>query len=88
MFQQRTRKFILQGRKTCLALQGIIDHRNIFLDYDVSCPGSVHDAKVYRHLHLEIVSAYPLSSFLIKPYNKPNDGQKMFNQIFLLTTHS
>jgi len=27
-------------------------------------------------------SAYPLSPFLIKPYNKPNNEQKNFNQIF------
>ena len=76
--------------------QGIVDHRGIFLDYDVGWPGSVHDAKVYKHSHFYLNrsslikendflignSAYPLSPFLIKPYNKPNNEQKRFNQIF------
>jgi hypothetical protein len=88
--------YFTRKKRYALHCQGIVDHRGIFLDYDVGWPGSVHDAKVYRHSHFysnrsSLIkgndfligdSAYPLSPFLIKPYNKPNSEQKIFNQIF------
>ena len=69
-----------------------------FIDYEIGWPGSVHDAKVYRNSffyqnvstliegwdYLLGDSAYPLSSFLIKPFSNPeNNLQTQFN-----VTHS
>ncbi|GES78453.1 putative nuclease HARBI1 [Rhizophagus clarus] len=77
---------------------GIVDHNGIFIDYEIGWPGSVHDAKVYQNSYfyqnyrtlikgwdyLLGDSAYPLSSFLIKPFNNPvTDLQTHFN-----VTHS
>ncbi|GBC00351.1 hypothetical protein RclHR1_03820016 [Rhizophagus clarus] len=73
-----------------------VDHRGIFISYDVGWPGSVHDAKVYRNSHFYLNrtslikgndfligdSAYPSSPFLIKPFSKPNENQTEFNRIF------
>src|SRR6266536_1315587 len=91
-------KYLYFTRKKRYALhcQGIVDHRGIFISYDVGWPGSVHDAKVYRNSHFYLNrsslikvndflirdSAYPLSPFLIKPFNKPNETQVVFNRIF------
>jgi len=91
-------KYLYFTRKKRYALhcQGIVDHRGIFINYDVGWPGSVHDAKVYRNSHFysnrsSLIkgndfligdSAYPLSPFLIKPFSKPNEDQVMFNRIF------
>ncbi|GBC07917.1 hypothetical protein RclHR1_07790009 [Rhizophagus clarus] len=76
----------------------IVDHNGIFIDYEIGWPGSVHDAKVYQNSYfyqnyrtlikgwdyLLGDSAYPLSSFLIKPFNNPvTDLQTHFN-----VTHS
>ena len=91
-------KYLYFTRKKRYALhcQGIVDHRGIFISYDVGWPGSVHDAKVYRNSHFYLNrsslikgndfligdSAYPLSPFLIKPFSKPNEDQTEFNRIF------
>jgi hypothetical protein len=91
-------KYLYFTRKKRYALhcQGIVDHRGIFIGYDVGWPGSVHDAKVYRNSHFYLNrsslikgndfligdSAYPLSPFLIKPFSKPNENQIEFNRIF------
>ena len=88
--------YFTRKKRYALHWQGIVDFRGIFTGYDIGWPGSVHDAKVYRHSSfysnrsflirendfLIGDSAYPLSPFLIKPYNKPNNEQKIFNQIF------
>jgi len=88
--------YFTRKKRYALHCQGIVDFRGIFISYDVGWPGSVHDAKVYRHSSFYLNksswikendfligdSAYPLSPFLIKPYNKPNNEQKRFNQIF------
>lgn len=88
--------YFTRKKRYALHCQGIVDFRGIFTSYDVGWPGSVHDAKVYRHssfyLNKSLLikendfligdSAYPLSPFLIKPYSKPNNEQKAFNQIF------
>jgi len=88
--------YFTRKKRYALHCQDIVDHRGIFLDYDVGWPGSVHDAKVYKYSHFYLNrsslikendfligdSAYPLSPFLIKPYNKPNNEQKRFNKIF------
>jgi len=85
-------------KKYSIQCQGIVDHRGIFIDYEIGWPGSVHDAKVYRNSffyqnvstliegwdYLLGDSAYPLSSFLIKPFSNPeNNLQTQFN-----VTHS
>ena len=91
-------KYLYFTRKKRYALhcQGIVDHRGIFISYDVGWPGSVHDAKVYRNSYFYLNrsslikgddfligdSAYPLSPFLIKPFSKPNEDQTKFNRIF------
>jgi hypothetical protein len=88
--------YFTRKKRYALQCQGIVDHRGIFINYDVGWPGSVHDAKVYRNSYFysnrsSLIkendfligdSAYPLSPFLIKPYNKPNNEQKRFNKIF------
>jgi hypothetical protein len=81
-------------KKYSIQYQGIVDYRGIFIDYEIGWPGSVHDAKVYRNSffyqnvstliegwdYLLGDSAYPLSSFLIKPFSNPeNNLQTQFN---------
>lgn len=83
-------------KKYSIQCQGIVDHRGIFIDYEIGWPGSVHDAKVYRNSffyqnvstlikgwdYLLGDSAYPLSNFLIKPFNNSeNNLQTQFNII-------
>ena len=79
--------YFTRKKRYALHCQDIVDYRGIFTSYDVGWPGSVHDAKVYRHSYfyknkssliqendfLISDSAYPLSPFLIKPYNKSNN---------------
>lgn len=86
-------------KKYSIQLQGIVDHRGIFIDYEIGWPGSVHDAKVYKNSYFyqnvsKIIkgeeyllgdSAYPLSTFLIKPYvNSQIPSQIQFNIIHSL----
>ena len=81
-------------KKYSIQCQAIVDYCGIFIDYEIGWPGSVHDAKVYRNSffyqnvstliegwdYLLGDSAYPLSSFLIKPFNNPeNNLQTQFN---------
>src|SRR6266498_2002948 len=81
-------------KKYSIQYQGIVNHRGVFIDYEIGWPGSVHDAKVYRNSffyqnvstliegwdYLLGDSAYPLSSFLIKPFNNSeNNLQTQFN---------
>ncbi|GES76341.1 putative nuclease HARBI1 [Rhizophagus clarus] len=80
--------YFTRKKRYALHWQGIVDFRGIFISYDVGWPGSVHDARVYRHSSfysnrsflikendfLIGDSAYPLSPFLIKPNNKPNNA--------------
>jgi hypothetical protein len=81
-------------KKYSIQCQGIVNHHGVFIDYEIGWPGSVHDAKVYRNSYfyqnvstliegwdyLLGDSAYPLSSFLIKPFNNPeNTLQTQFN---------
>ena len=80
-------------KKYSIQCQGIVNHRGIFIDYEIGWPGSVHDAKVYRNSFFyqnvstliegwDYVlgdSAYPLSSFLIKPFNNAENNQIQFN---------
>ncbi|PKK81037.1 hypothetical protein RhiirC2_841243 [Rhizophagus irregularis] len=37
--------YFTRKKRYALHCQGIVDHRGIFLDYNVGWPGSVHDAK-------------------------------------------
>ena len=69
-------------KRYSIQLQGIVDHKGMFIDYEIGWPGSVHDAKVYKNSYFyqnvsKIIkgdefllgdSAYPLSTFLIKPF--------------------
>src|SRR6266498_4023321 len=81
-------------KKYSIQCQGIVNHRGVFIDYEIGWPGSVHDAKVYRNSffyqnvstliegwdYLLGDSAYPLSNFLIKPFNNSeNNLQTQFN---------
>ena len=81
-------------KKHSIQCQAIVDYHGIFTDYEIGWPGSVHDAKVYRNSffyrnvstfiegwdYLLGDSAYPLSSFLIKPFINPeNNLQTQFN---------
>lgn len=56
-------KFFYFTRKKRYALhcQGIVDHRGIFISYDMGWPGSVHSAKVHRNSYF-----YSNKSTLIK----------------------
>ncbi|CAI2190598.1 14330_t:CDS:1, partial [Funneliformis geosporum] len=82
-----------------IQLQGIVDHKGIFIDYEIGWPSSVHDARVYKNSHFylnasEIIkdnefllgdSAYPISTFLIKPFtNSQVPSQIQFNLIHSL----
>jgi len=86
-------------KKYSIQLQGIVDYRGIFIDYEIGWPGSVHDAKVYKNSYFyknvsKIIkedefllgdSAYPLSTFLIKPFTNPQiTSQIQFNVIHSL----
>lgn len=85
-------------KKYSIQCQGIVDHRGIFIDYEIGWPGSVHDAKVYWNSffyqnvstlikgwdYLLGDSAYPLSNFLIKPFNNSENLQSQFNIIHSL----
>ncbi|CAB5201949.1 unnamed protein product [Rhizophagus irregularis] len=90
-------------KKYSIQCQAIVNHCGIFTDYEIGWPGSVHDAKVYRNSffyqnvstliegwdYLLGDSAYPLSSFLIKPFNNPeNHLQIQFNVIHFFTSCS
>lgn len=81
-------------KRYSIQCQAIVDHRGVFTDYEIGWPGSVHDAKVYRNSffyqnvstliegwdYLLGDSAYPISSFLIKPFsNSENHLQTQFN---------
>src|ERR1043165_8265974 len=81
-------------KKYSIQCQAIVDHCGVFIDYKIGWSGSVHDAKVYRNSffyqnvstlingwdYLLGDSAYPLSTFLIKPFNNPeNNLQTQFN---------
>ncbi|GBB98126.1 hypothetical protein RclHR1_31420001 [Rhizophagus clarus] len=81
-------------KKYSIQCQGIVDHRGVFINYEIGWPGSVHDAKVYRNSffyqnvstlikgwdYLLGDSAYPLSTFHIKPFNNPvNNLETQFN---------
>lgn len=88
--------YFTRKKKYALHCQGIVDHRGIFISYDIGWPDSVYDAKVYRNSYFYANrstlikgndfligdSAYPLSPFLIKPFSKPNENQAEFNRIF------
>ena len=86
-------------KRYSIQLQGIVDHRGMFIDYEIGWPGSVHDAKVYKNSYFyqnvsRIIkgdefllgdSAYPLSTFLIKPFvNSQDPSQIQFNLIHSL----
>ncbi|CAB4445279.1 unnamed protein product [Rhizophagus irregularis] len=81
-------------KKYSIQCQGIVNYHGVIIDYEIGWPGSVHDAKVYQNSffyqnvstliegwdYLLGDSAYPLSSFLIKPFNNPeNILQSQFN---------
>ncbi|CAI2184044.1 4249_t:CDS:2 [Funneliformis geosporum] len=38
-------------KRYSIQLQGIVDHKGIFIDYEIGWPSSVHDAKVYKNSH-------------------------------------
>lgn len=86
-------------KRYSIQLQGIVDYRGVFIDYEIGWPGSVHDAKVYKNSYFyqnvsKIIegeefllgdSAYPLSTFLIKPFINPQiPSQIQFNIIHSL----
>ena len=86
-------------KRYSIQLQGIIDYRDMFINYEIGWPGSVHDAKVYKNSYFyqnvsKIIkeeeyllgdSAYPLSTFLIKPFvNSQIPSQIRFNVIHSL----
>ena len=86
-------------KRYSIQLQGIVDYRGVFIDYKIGWPGSVHDAKVYKNSYFyqnvsNIIkgdefllgdSAYPISTFLIKPFvNSQVPSQIQFNIIHSL----
>ncbi|CAB5364010.1 unnamed protein product [Rhizophagus irregularis] len=86
-------------KRYSIQLHGIVDYRGMFIDYEIGWPGSVHDAKVYKNSYFyrnvsKIIkgeeyllgdSAYPISTFLIKPFvNSQNPLQIRFNVIHSL----
>ncbi|GBC48126.2 putative nuclease HARBI1 [Rhizophagus irregularis DAOM 181602=DAOM 197198] len=86
-------------KRYSIQLQGIVDYRGMFIDYEIGWPGSVHDAKIYKNSYFyrnisKIIkgeeyllgdSAYPISTFLIKPFvNSQNPSQIRFNVIHSL----
>ena len=77
-----------------IQLQGIVDYRGIFINYEIGWPGFVYNAKVYKNSYFyqnvfKIIkgdefllgdSAYPISPFLITPFRlSSNRQQKNFN---------
>ena len=75
-----------------IQLQGIVDYRGIFINYEIGWPGFVHNAKIYKNSYFyqnvsKIIkedefllgnSMYPISTFLIKPFTN--------SQIFSFTS--
>ncbi|CAG8801095.1 13468_t:CDS:2, partial [Gigaspora margarita] len=71
-------------------LQGIVDHKGLFINYDIGWPASVHDAKVFQNSNIynqstnffkgeEYLlgdSAYPLLPFIMTPFKVPNGSQQ------------
>jgi ribosomal protein S12 len=65
-----------------IALQGLVDHRGMFIDICAGFPGSVHDMRVLRHSHLWRSGQYPpLGHFIL------GDGgyQSRLNPICIVT---
>ncbi|GET52907.1 putative nuclease HARBI1 [Rhizophagus irregularis DAOM 181602=DAOM 197198] len=86
-------------KKYSIQLQGIVDYRGMFIDYEIGWPGLIHDTKVYKNSYFyrnvsKIIkeeeyllgnSAYPIFIFLIKPFvNSQNPSQIQFNVIHSL----
>ncbi|CAG8677124.1 12828_t:CDS:1, partial [Dentiscutata heterogama] len=82
--------YITRKRRYAIHLQAVIDHRGIFLNYDLGYPASVHDAKVFRNSSLyrcrnqlfeetDYVladSAYPISLNIIPSFKDPSGLDK------------
>jgi len=81
-------------KKYLIQCQAIVDHHGVFIDYEIGWLRSVHDAKIYQNSffyqnistlingwdYILGDSAYPLSNFLIKLFNNPeNNLQIQFN---------
>ena len=88
--------FFTRKKRYAIHCQGIVDFREIFINYVIGWPGSVHDARVYTNSDFflnraEYIegedyvlgdSAYPISPFLISPFKNPsNYRQRQFNFI-------
>src|ERR1044072_1058664 len=84
------------NRKKCYSIhcQGVVDFQDIFINYDIGWPGSIHDAKVYKNSNFYkkkdklIIDddfllddfAYPISSFCITSFHSSSNSQeKKFN---------
>lgn len=91
--------FFNRKKDYSMVLQGLCDANCFFLNVDVRWPGSVHDARVFKtsdlyplcaevcaggEYHLIGDSAYPLKSYLLRPYRRShrlNLQQKLFNRV-------
>ncbi|XP_062571768.1 uncharacterized protein LOC134233782 [Saccostrea cucullata] len=79
-----------------IILQAVCRHDRLFIDINCGWPGRVNDARVFRNSevfqhqaqlcgphHLVGDGAYPLSSYLMKPYRESQNmtaAEKMFNK--------
>ncbi|CAG8710521.1 691_t:CDS:1, partial [Dentiscutata heterogama] len=88
--------YFTRKRRYAIHLQAVVDHKGIFINYDLGYPASVHDAKVFRNSSLyrcrnqlfegnDYVladSAYPISLNIIPSFKNPSGPDKDRQNLF------
>ncbi|CAG8812510.1 15288_t:CDS:2, partial [Gigaspora margarita] len=79
--------YFTRKHRYAVYLQAVVDHKRIFINYDLGYPASVHDTKVFRNSSLYhcrnqlfegsnyilAYSAYPISLYIIPSFKDPSE---------------